>query len=97
MRRRREPPSDQQQESSPRQTSWVTDIRRALSDGDGPAADWAYSNLNTIFRYGVVFLLLVLLFLGPANYLNSITSRIQQGARYYGLTTGGGGDDQHPQ
>ena len=95
MRHRREPLSDQQQEASPRrQTSWVTDIRRALSDGDGPAADWAYTNFNTVFRYGVVFLLLVLLFLGPANYLNSITSRIKQGARYYGLASTG--DDQHP-
>ena len=93
MRRRREPPSDQQQEAS-HQTSWVTDIRRALSDGDGPAADWAYTNFNTVFRYGVVFLLLVLLFLGPANYLNSITGRIKQGARYYGLASTGD-DDQH--
>ena len=94
MRHRRESPSDQQQAAASHQTSWVTDIRRALSDGDGPAADWAYTNFNTVFRYGVVFLLLVLLFLGPANYLNSITSRIKQGARYYGLASTGG-DDQH--
>ena len=88
MRRRREPHSDQQQAAS-RQTSWVADIKRALVDGDGPAADWAYANFNTILRSGVFFLLLVLLFLGPANYLRHITTRVRQGAQYY---FGGGGD-----